>query len=70
MYFQDPKSRECLSSNPGEYGKYRREQMECTVANYNAEIQRRHEKSDMIDHAYDKSNPLRTRAYGHGDGQK
>ncbi|KIW73139.1 hypothetical protein PV04_01280 [Phialophora macrospora] len=71
IYFDDPKSRECLSVNPGDHPQHEEERKRCTTENWRAEIERRivaHSK--MVDHAYADAHPFRAQAYGHGDGQK
>ncbi|KIW35140.1 uncharacterized protein PV07_01855 [Cladophialophora immunda] len=71
IYFDDPKSRESLSSNPGDTAKHLAERKRCTTDNWKAEIERRIvAESKMVDHAYGAKNPFRNQAYGHGDGQK
>ncbi|KIW88674.1 uncharacterized protein Z519_10720 [Cladophialophora bantiana CBS 173.52] len=71
VYFNDPKSRESLSTNPGDNAKHLSERQRCTTDNWKAEIERRIiAKSKMVDHAYGDQNPFRNQAYGHGDGQK
>ncbi|OAP57531.1 hypothetical protein AYL99_08269 [Fonsecaea erecta] len=71
IYFGDPKSRESLSSNPGDTAKHQAERKQCTTDNWKAEIERRIiAESKMVDHAYADQNPFRNQAYGHGDGQK
>jgi len=71
IYFDDPRSRECLSVNPGDHLMHEQERKKCTAENWKAEIERRIVAgSKMVDHAYDDKNPFRRQAYGHGDGQK
>ncbi|KIY01463.1 uncharacterized protein Z520_03015 [Fonsecaea multimorphosa CBS 102226] len=71
IYFTDPKSRESLSTNPGDTAKHLAERKRCTTDNWKAEIERRIvAESKMVDHAYGDQNPFRNQAYGHGDGQK
>jgi len=70
-YFSDSQSRENLSSNPGDAGKHRLEQSECTRQNHVAEIERRvWGQCDMRDWGYKSDDPLHVRSYGHkGLGQ-
>ncbi|OAG35546.1 hypothetical protein AYO21_10285 [Fonsecaea monophora] len=71
IYFDDPKSRESLSTNPGDTAKHLAERKRCTTDNWKAEIERRIiADCKMVDHAYGDKNPFRNQAYGHGDGQK
>jgi hypothetical protein len=71
IYFDDPKSRECLSINPGDHPQHKEERKRCTTENWRAEIERRIvTQSKMVDHAYADAHPFREQAYGHGDGQK
>ncbi|EXJ64417.1 hypothetical protein A1O7_00753 [Cladophialophora yegresii CBS 114405] len=71
IYFDDPKSRECLSVNPGDHPQHEQERKRCTAENWRAEIERRIvAQSKMVDHAYGDAHPFRAQAYGHGDGQK
>ncbi|OCT53880.1 hypothetical protein CLCR_11007 [Cladophialophora carrionii] len=71
IYFDDPKSRECLSVNPGDHPQHEEERRRCTTENWRAEIERRIvADSKMVDHAYGDAHPFRGQAYGHGDGQK
>ena len=71
IYFDDPRSRESLSINPGDHPKHESERKLCTSENWKAEIERRIlAESRMVDHAYDNKHPFRSQAYGHGDGQK
>lgn len=70
-YFSNPESRDNLSSNPGEHSMHLEERKKCTLENWKAEIERRIVgESALIDYAYDASDPLRTQAYGQGDGKK
>ncbi|EXJ70234.1 uncharacterized protein A1O5_06302 [Cladophialophora psammophila CBS 110553] len=41
IYFNDPKSRESLSTNPGDNAKHLAERQRCTTDNWKAEIERR-----------------------------
>lgn len=67
-YFQDPSSRENLSSNPGEKGKHMEERRNCTSDNWHAELDRRSANCDTIDFAYPVGDPRRRQSYGLGDG--
>ncbi|KAL2418157.1 hypothetical protein ABEF95_011462 [Exophiala dermatitidis] len=71
-YFATPISRLHLSSNPGfNRSSHLTDHRKCTMSNYAAEIDRRIvANSDMRDFAYDASDKLHRRAYGHADGER
>ncbi|EXJ85530.1 hypothetical protein A1O1_05894 [Capronia coronata CBS 617.96] len=69
-YFSDPDSRLNLCTNPGDRAIHLFGRAQCSLSNYAAEIDRRIVgKSATRDFAYEPSDPMHERAYGHADGQ-